>query len=263
MFAARSQSTDSAYSFYPLHVGDVWEYHWGNYIANPPLHLYYQKTEITGDTLMQNGLRYFAVKVTNVDQATSYVSFQRIDSADGYVHQWYDSTHEPAVVLLNLRSMAAKPDTILGIPTQERKSGMVDASVTLAYGFGIVAQTESGSGWPYRSVIIYARVNGTQFGTPLSVESPRPNPTQFLLCQNFPNPFNPTTTIRFNLANSTYVTLKMFDVLGRELRTLAAGNLNPGMHEFIFNASGLPSGIYFYQIHTKQFTATKAMVLAK
>ena len=260
---ADSQSTDSAFSFYPLRIGNMWEYHWQNYIGNPPLHLYYQKTEVLSDTVMQNGLHYFVLRTTYLDTKTSYIVFQRIDTSDGYIHQWADSTHEPAFAAINLRSTFTAPSTILGIPTQLRYTGLVDASWTLAYGFGIVAQSESGSGWPYRSTLIFARLNGSEYGTALSVLSTPTHLSQFELSQNYPNPFNPSTTIRFNLLVTSRVTLKIFTLLGQELRTLVSGNQVAGSHEVVFDATGLPSGVYFYRLQTKQFTITKSMVLAK
>jgi hypothetical protein len=93
-------------------------------------------------------------------------------------------------------------------------------------------------------------------------------PVNFALNQNFPNPFNPTTTIDFSLASDSKVTLKIFDVLGQEVRTLINGNLAAQSHSIEFNASSLNSGVYFYTIEAKgtdgsNFTSTKKMILTK
>ncbi len=81
--------------------------------------------------------------------------------------------------------------------------------------------------------------------------------------KNYPNPFNPTTTISFTLQESSYVKLTVYDRLGREVKTLIDENRNAGTHTTEFNASGLPSGIYFYRIKTDSRTEVRKMILAK
>jgi beta-glucuronidase len=88
-------------------------------------------------------------------------------------------------------------------------------------------------------------------------------PTTFGLSQNYPNPFNPGTSIGYQLPVVSYVTLKVFDVLGREVATLAEGLRQPGLYTTRWNASGFPSGIYFYQLTTGEFRAIKRMALIK
>ncbi len=87
----------------------------------------------------------------------------------------------------------------------------------------------------------------------------------FSLSQNFPNPFNPTTIIQFELPHSQFVTLKVFDILGREVNTLINEILYRGVHSLTFDAQkyNLASGIYFYQLFTEGFSKTKSMVLSK
>ena len=81
--------------------------------------------------------------------------------------------------------------------------------------------------------------------------------------QNYPNPFNPQTKIRFELKSASYTELKIYDLLGREVKTLVKENLRPGGYEVSFNASNLPSGVYFYRLNAEDFTETKKMVLIK
>ncbi len=83
------------------------------------------------------------------------------------------------------------------------------------------------------------------------------------LSSNYPNPFNPETTIRFNLAESGVTTLKVYDITGHEVATLADGKLAAGEHSVTFHGANLPSGIYFYKLSTGSFTQTRKMVLAK
>lgn len=85
----------------------------------------------------------------------------------------------------------------------------------------------------------------------------------FSLDQNFPNPFNPTTTIKFSLGKNGFTTLKLYDVLGKEVANIVNGVLEDGPHEVNFDASMLPSGTYFYTITSGSFTETKKMMLLK
>lgn len=83
------------------------------------------------------------------------------------------------------------------------------------------------------------------------------------LHQNFPNPFNPTTSIRFDVATSGQVTLEVYDTLGRLVDTLVNGQRTAGTHSVQFNASQLSSGLYLYRLHTADATVTRTMTLLK
>lgn len=88
-------------------------------------------------------------------------------------------------------------------------------------------------------------------------------PDKFSLYQNYPNPFNPETVISYDLPVSDFVSIKIFDMLGKEINTLVNEKQSIGRHEIKFNAADLSSGIYFYQLNTQGFTDTKRMVLIK
>jgi len=83
------------------------------------------------------------------------------------------------------------------------------------------------------------------------------------LSQNYPNLFNPSTTLSFSIHHSSFVILKVYDVLGREVRRLVNENLQAGSYEVTFDARGLASGTYFYRLQTKEFTPTKRMLLIR
>ena len=85
----------------------------------------------------------------------------------------------------------------------------------------------------------------------------------FELQQNYPNPFNPTTNIRFRIAEFGFVSLKVFDLLGNEIITLVDEEKSPGVYEVEFNASNLPSGVYFYRLQAGSFNQIKKMILIK
>jgi hypothetical protein len=88
-------------------------------------------------------------------------------------------------------------------------------------------------------------------------------PKGFALSQNYPNPFNPNTVISFQLSVNSHVTLKVFDLSGREVATLVNGDLAAGDHAVTFKAGDLPGGVYFYQIKTASFAQTRKAVLIK
>ncbi|HAX49033.1 MAG TPA: YCF48-related protein [Ignavibacteria bacterium] len=113
--------------------------------------------------------------------------------------------------------------------------------------------------------------NGTvlRTGIPVAVTG---NETELIrdysLAQNYPNPFNPSTKIKFEIpvnveTTRRVVSLSIFDILGREVRTLVNENLKHGIYEADFNAADLPSGVYFYKLNAGEFTETKKMILLK
>ena len=89
------------------------------------------------------------------------------------------------------------------------------------------------------------------------------NPTEFALYQNYPNPFNPSTMIRFSIPVGGTVALNVFNTLGEKVAALLNGQLEAGYHEVSFDASNLPSGLYFYEIKTGDFSSIKKMILMK
>ena len=88
-------------------------------------------------------------------------------------------------------------------------------------------------------------------------------PTKFELWQNFPNPFNPTTTIQYSIPKAEHVTLKVYDELGKEVTTLVNENKEAGQYRVNFNGSNLASGIYFYRMTAGDFTEVKKLMLLK
>jgi hypothetical protein len=94
-------------------------------------------------------------------------------------------------------------------------------------------------------------------------EYPSQSRVTFSLSQNYPNPFNPTTTITFALPVKSFVSLKIFDVLGREVATLVSEELSTGKYSTQWNAAGLGSGVYFYRLQAGSFMETKKLLLLR
>ncbi len=116
-----------------------------------------------------------------------------------------------------------------------------------------------GGVWQIMDTITRGASNSSPTGIteePLSI-------TEFKLDQNYPNPFNPTTTISFQLPIASQVTLKIYDLLGKEVVTLVDEMKNAGSYRFNFDASQLASGMYFYRLDTKNFSQVRKMILLK
>ena len=101
-------------------------------------------------------------------------------------------------------------------------------------------------------------------------DEPVNNPSKFKLNQNYPNPFNPNTTIKYSIPNvistegrNLFVTLKVYDVLGKEVATLINKEKPAGNYEVNFDASKLSSGVYYYQLRASDYVETKKMILIK
>jgi hypothetical protein len=109
------------------------------------------------------------------------------------------------------------------------------------------------------------RLDGTLGNPVVAVEEPALPIGGFALQQCYPNPFNPVTTIRFNIpvGASHPASLDVFDLLGREVAKLLDGRVEPGAREVVFDASGLPSGVYFYTLQAGSFRETRRMMLLK
>jgi photosystem II stability/assembly factor-like uncharacterized protein len=88
-------------------------------------------------------------------------------------------------------------------------------------------------------------------------------PNTYFLSNNFPNPFNPSTKIKYSILQSSNVVIRVFDVLGNEIETLVNEEKSVGIYEITWNAENLPSGVYFYQLQAGNYMDTKKMVLLK
>ncbi|MCU7494430.1 MAG: T9SS type A sorting domain-containing protein [Ignavibacteria bacterium] len=108
----------------------------------------------------------------------------------------------------------------------------------------------------YRGIVLSGNTSGVNDGNLIA-------PKVYSLDQNYPNPFNPSTTIRYSLPENAMVSLKVYDVIGREVARLVNSEMKAGLHEVHFDASRLSSGLYFYQLSTDKFVQTKKMMLIK
>lgn len=91
----------------------------------------------------------------------------------------------------------------------------------------------------------------------------QPRAEDFRLSQNYPNPFNPETRISYTIPTGGYVSLKVYDVMAKLITTLADETQSAGTHEVEFNGKNLPSGVYYYTLHSGDFSVTKKFVLLR
>jgi hypothetical protein len=103
-----------------------------------------------------------------------------------------------------------------------------------------------------------------KFQNPISfTESILNSPEDFILYQNHPNPFNPSTNIKYSIPADGVVTLKVYDLLGKEISTLVNDYQQAGTFDVVFDGSNLASGVYYYQLITGELSATKKLMLTK
>jgi hypothetical protein len=145
------------------------------------------------------------------------------------------------------------------------------------YGSVWTMKPQTGTEWPETDMIAIQsltlpvgvgerRIMILKTGALTSVAEPKDAavPSQYALHQNFPNPFNPSTRIEFSLRESGLTTLKVYNLLGQEVRTLMQNEMTAaGTYAIPFDATGLPSGIYFYSLTSGAFSDVKKMVLMK
>jgi hypothetical protein len=98
---------------------------------------------------------------------------------------------------------------------------------------------------------------------PTDVKENSIKPSNFELSQNYPNPFNPSTIINYSVKQRSFITLKIYDALGKEVVTLVNGEREQGSYQVNFNARNLSNGIYFYRLTAGNFTDVKKMILLK
>ena len=161
------------------------------------------------------------------------------------------------------RSVEEECDYILlsSYKTNPGLTGQGNSSTSFEYSYSDESVESETTYWYKLADLDYSGI--ISFHEPISVSTPKAFPTDFKLQQNYPNPFNPQTTIAYNLPRSSVVSIQIFNSLGEKVKTLYSGLQTSGSHEIVFDGNFLPSGIYFYQITTKDFSQTNKCLLLK
>ena len=277
-----SVSPSAAQNFnYPLHVGDTWEYFSE---SNDE----YYRVSISGDTIMQNGKKYMIISNSYYGvveyQRKSGDSIYFYHNQQGKEYLLYDFSSRISRVISSFPSQWSDYDTS-EVYLSFVGSDMLFSLNRTVYHFLIdnvvgalddedFRQVSDSLGLSYRRGFIFSDVltgallNGVQYGviTDVSLNTIK-IPQFYSLSQNYPNPFNPTTIIPYELPEQSLVTIKVFNILGLEITTLVSENQEAGAKSAVFEASELPSGMYFYRItavnDTRAFTQTNKMLVLK
>ena len=155
--------------------------------------------------------------------------------------------------------------------------GVVPAKIyfTSDGGQSWICQFESDSNDYIEDIFFLDNINGwaltsqgkiLKYGEPINVSADKPDniyADEYVINQNYPNPFNPTTTFSFSLPTRSFVTLKVFNILGKEVATIISEEMPAGSYSRQWNEVNLPSGVYFYRLQAGSFTQTKKLILLK
>lgn len=270
--SAISQIIDSSFGYYPIQVGDIRQYSYNILISDGTVYNYSEI--VTGDTIAQNNKKYFVVIHTNLSDKSSYKRYLRIDTSTANVYLTSDlsSTFESLSDSLRSKSgdqfgitrcTGVTQKTILGyLTTVKSFSTSVYYRHELAFGIGRITDWED-KGFPYASTLLYAKINNKEYGTPLVVKQTNEIITQYHLEQNYPNPFNPSTNIRFSIPTDEMVKISIYNLMGQELEVILNSFESSGNHKIMWNASKYSSGVYFYQMKTRNVIRTKSLLLIK
>ncbi len=287
---------EEEFAWFPLAIGNIWVYNqywyedWG---GGPPIITFEgtRNMEVTKDTLIENK-KYFVVENEDISfMVFPPKMFLRVDSLTGFIYRYWEELNgeyifhnlnaevgdtifnpdlpgSPFYILMN-----EQPINYLSTNTYERvywEYLPCSCSHVLVKGFGL-ARTYFNEFGGSESILKGCVINGVLYGDTTFVvdveEKQNPIPTDYKLEQNYPNPFNPTTIISYQLPKAGNVTLKVYDVLGREVATLVNEEKSAGIYKIKFNPVSSfrnpASGVYFYQLKAGEFVETKKMLLIK
>lgn len=269
---------------YPMAAGNKWIYHTTGWLADVYIHSIDEiDTTVVVDAVLENGNYHYKVVKNGI------TNYQRIDTSNGIINIGYKYNEGidyflKINLLANIGEFSANgfvsqvTDTIkyylfdrkrlsrtfeyssLDISLQEFVEGIGLYREVREFDFGYTVSTLKG-----------CIINGVVYGDTTKVSVENENQTvldDFLLNQNYPNPFNSMTTISYGVPSNSFVTLKVYDILGREIATLVNEEKQPGNYQVKFDvrtlqAMYLPSGVYFYTLRAGNFIQIRKMVLLK
>jgi len=273
------------HEYNPLHVGDIWQFvsYWGTYA----------EVEVDMDTTINN-TKYYRKLDMFFPYDSTYFYLERNDSSKSATYRLDiedlnengDSLDEVLLDSLEVPNRTSylsfryawrngEPDPkIAFVYDSVLVSVFGDTVITRIVGYTPPFQDELIAD-KYGVVEIYPEgsppllltgmiINGVKYGNIVEVDELNKSfLSEFRLENNFPNPFNPITVIRFYLPEQTFVKLKVFDILGNEIRVLINEEKESGFHEITFDGTGLSSGVYFYQLQAEEFVGSKKLILLK
>jgi hypothetical protein len=280
-------------SYYPLAVGNKWVYDYWGWWADTTWHGFSGITyrEVIGDTVMANGKFYYKI----YDPTTfNYppILFERIDSSSGKVFRFDNTVGLPNDEYLIDDLFAEVGDSVWssrhqyqdyfpfvcvgegsfnkwGIQGSRKIFRILDLTgytYSLSQGVGIDSIYDTFDFGENFVTLKGCMIDGIVYGDTTTVgvdDEENPIASEFKLEQNYPNPFNPSTTIQYAIGSRQFVSLNVYDVLGNEIATLVNEEKPAGEYEVEFLATGMTSGVYFFQLKAGSFIQTKKMILLK
>jgi len=286
-------------NFYPLQSGNIWFYMW---TYDNKTDSAFVLESISHDTTLANGEKYFIRRTQRFKDRMrtipleTYNKFQRVDGTNGLALQFDETEPYPGERIIYDLSADEGDTTIMDshgllmICTDVNDTILFNETRTIknfslpnTYSFAAIAEGIGESvfltGFEFYSsekTLLGAKISGKYFGDSSTITSINKKivPEYFFLSQNYPNPFNPATTIQYSIPfipspwqgegqRVRSVTLKVYDMLGREISTLINEQKLPGNYQIKFDGTSLPSGIYFYRLTSGSFSQTKKLVLLK
>ncbi len=261
-----------AQDYFPLEVGNSWTY-CGNYDTTNTI------TYHVSDSINIGEMKYF---LYGNDLNTNFMDTIRKDiegniwkKINGIDYLWFDFTKDNGTVYTfpSFDSLYAYEVKLFKYFIVETDNGTYSQCIELSfdipqyrdadilYTFAPkVGLIEIYGGEAPHYLLYSMSLNGFPLGIVNDIQS---KSIMFELMQNYPNPFNPITTIRYSIYNNSYVNIKIFDYLGREVSTLVNEEKKPGNYSISFNAGGLSSGLYFCRMLAGNFEETKKLLLIK
>jgi len=265
--------------YFPLQAGNQWDF--GDIFFPTIGYQYLFSIKVLGDTLMSNSKTY-AIVLDPYHNSGDYISYKRQEgnilydytpTSDVIEHDFtykngdttarYPTGNDTIITVVsvgfgeqfgrNLKFWNYEKKAIHNIGYEHRWWTITDS---LGYTFfGVMGNY---------SYCMGIKIDGQIYGTITQVSVEKEQlPNQYQLFQNYPNPFNPTTTFSFALPTESFVSLKVFDIMGREVAIIVSEELSAGTYSRQWNAANLSSGIYFYRLHTGAFIETKKLILLK
>ena len=278
---------DSLESFFPLQIGNYWQYYVKHYFMFDTTYGYKSASVISDTALGNNSQTYYKVNMAFSGKPFGWdtVKYLRFDDTLKAIVEYDNTIGMGESIFFKLDAVENECWDYFGInvcctqidtlsifgQNQISKSFSTQDytppfwSYRLAKDFGPVNILDDQS-WGFTIWtsynLVYAKINGVEYGI-LAVDDKENMVSNYKLFQNYPNPFNPSTVISFQLPVTSNVTLKVYDILGREVVILVNEEKLAGSYEVQFEGTGLTSGIYFYQLKTGNYSETKKMILLK
>ncbi len=272
--------------WYPMATGNYWEYQDSG--------LYVRKgISIVGDTLMTNGITYKIFRIKDLISNQIGYSYRRSEN-NSYLYlcnrtneyKFYDfSKNVPESWRIDsiYNRRVVKKDSVWvqlfqkKLPRMEFENLYFTTNNDTIYIERSWQQIYKGVGdvilgeWGGYVELVGAIINGQRYGTITSVRDEKNIPSSFILWQNHPNPFNPTTKINYSIPQSSHVRITIYNILGQVVNELVDEEKLPGNYEVKFNGSNFTAGVYFYRLQAgdpslrsgQGFTETKKLVLIK